>query len=1193
MRDYVVGLGLVLGFFLSRLSATNTVSYTSWEAMAVNRDGTVVYAAEATGAIYISRNYNYTWYQVAGSPLQTNWRSIAVDDTGRRVIAAASSDFVYISSDYGTSWLRATAVTQSADWSVVTSDRSGKYLAAAMKNGLIYTSNNYGAAWNTTDAPFAMWYSMASDRTGRVLTAINYGNANSEIYVSSNWGSSWKKSSAALSTAHTFACDQSCRYLTIATTNGNIYTSNNYGDSINATNIASQTWTALAMDNSGNYVLAAAGSSSASTKSYLYLSTDRGVSWTPASSLKRYWQAVSMSATGQYMQAAVYGGLIHYSQDYGVTWQYQKPTVCAAGTGWDIEEQDCVTCDCTDYNDGTGLYCNSCPADTISSGSACSSPCNFPYYPSTCTDSESASCDWIWMRASTSTQAIIGVAILLLYTINIAIIVYFRDEIYRFSDIKDAGIWTHITLMARILFTTAIPALDILSDILYIITTKFVHVAIFYLCIAAFLHPIVFMVRDLCLPRTAHWLKSTRALMPMGIFSSGRHWLEEIEEEDEDRNEELTGQEMLDLDGEGVQMVSGDEKAQRESSRQMPRRVNFGNLDTEAQVDEYDDSDSDVPLDLRTLQARRSRSMMPHFYLAPIPSFVWNMFEKVDNLGKLLVFSLLSLPFLLINLVWMIPMLVLLFFLYNTKLYAFTFFSHHWQQVWTGEVLKNRKDSILRLLLLPCVTKLPRCWCPKATGHVANTVRSGDSAESSIAVEATVAATSLDSAVSTSVVSAPCVESGTTGSYEVDGSSSLSRENPPPAASGISAPPIAAAADPNTATTAVDVMAVFRPYHHVVVDVHFFQEQSLYATLLESFPLFALQLYNIMALDEITNIALFSLLMSLIAAINITYRFVYYRLLLGKDLKDVPNVLNKLNDSSSSQKSNVSGSLDSASTRSNAVTNGTSSVRSSLTSGSVMMHPRSRTRQNSRSSQRGSYSPSRRDGRRSVSQGGDDGAGNSRRTSQAGGGSSRVHAADNDNADGVEEDDEELTRNLMDTANAISASMEANRRSLPNRKKPGSHTSSPRGGQSDRKQRFLDLEEIVWSRIEAMESSWQQKWTMKAAQDAEEQERQSLLWERVQCDYQRLQERVQLLEGRLASSDLMMEEKNNGDVISSYSVGATSVSNPAHPASSTNLGGHTDQFIVSSSFVDDHEVEGNQPSAIEYHDEGQSVGGSY
>lgn len=83
--------------------------------------------------------------------------------------------------------------------------------------------------------------------------------------------------------------------------------------------------------------------------------------------------------------------------------------------------------------------------------------------------------------------------------------------------------------------------------------------------------------------------------------------------------------------------------------------------------------------------------------------------------------------------------------------------------------------------------------------------------------------------------------------------------------------------------------------HRAIVDVEFFNEQSLFCVLLQSVPQFVLQLYNVYRLNHITTIALFSLSMSLAAAINIFYRIVYYRLLRKMELKDVPNVLSELN----------------------------------------------------------------------------------------------------------------------------------------------------------------------------------------------------------------------------------------------------------------------------------------------------------
>lgn len=81
------------------------------------------------------------------------------------------------------------------------------------------------------------------------------------------------------------------------------------------------------------------------------------------------------------------------------------------------------------------------------------------------------------------------------------------------------------------------------------------------------------------------------------------------------------------------------------------------------------------------LYQRRAKQWRPHLQM---PSSIWKIFHRIDSLPKLFIVSLLSSPFFVANLVWMLPMLVLLFVLYATKLYAFANIARVWHGLWSG-----------------------------------------------------------------------------------------------------------------------------------------------------------------------------------------------------------------------------------------------------------------------------------------------------------------------------------------------------------------------------------------------------------------------------------------------------------------------------------------------------------------------------
>ena len=76
---------------------------------------------------------------------------------------------------------------------------------------------------------------------------------------------------------------------------------------------ASFGWKAIASDLSGQHLVAAVNGGQ------IYTSSDYGVTWTPRDSA-RSWYSVASDSSGKYLAAVVQGGKIYTSNDYGVTW---------------------------------------------------------------------------------------------------------------------------------------------------------------------------------------------------------------------------------------------------------------------------------------------------------------------------------------------------------------------------------------------------------------------------------------------------------------------------------------------------------------------------------------------------------------------------------------------------------------------------------------------------------------------------------------------------------------------------------------------------------------------------------------------------------------------------------------------------------------------------------------------------------
>lgn len=660
-----------------------------WYPLSISNNGQQMISVAVNDAAYRSTDYGGTWTKLENFNA-VDITSLACSETGAICLACAYGDSIFVSTDNGDNWLRSGS-TQSNYLSVATNAAGSTFIAAAEYVG-IFISTNSGVTWATTSLTSSLpWLQVASDASGEILAAMPKTQA---VYVTLDGGATWKISTALA----------------------------NLATSLDFTN--------MHLDRDGGQLLVV---SNVGTDP-VFLSQDSGATWSIFSEGVTYaWRGISADATGRYLvSVTAYGGVYTYT--------VPAPTTCPAGKG--LVGFTCVPCGCEDYNKGDSTTCKLCPDDSVSYTpySECTRVCHYPYLVTvensdTCVVDETVSfaCTHLDLRTPLWILLLIivftAVCIFLnLYTIHRQILVKLPSQsaLQALKQLDGGGrsgspsaspststasklsrsltsqssramaAAYDVSFYLRVAFRSGVPALDMMTDLLYILNSTFADTTIFVLCILCFLHPVAFMARD------------------------------------------------------------------------------FWRL-------------KDTP------------KAMPHFYVLPIPSAIWHLFDRVDDFFKLVTFSLLCLPFVAVNAVTWLPMLLLMFLLYSNKMFAFTMYSKTWYALWTGSILRPPPS---------------------------------DAATAAAAVEEV----------------APVVDGG---------------------------------------SAAHDAMPA--------VDVEFFNEQSLFCVLLQSIPQFCLQLYNVYRLHQLTPIAILSLATSMVAALNIFYRIVYYRLLLKMDLKDVPNVLLEVN----------------------------------------------------------------------------------------------------------------------------------------------------------------------------------------------------------------------------------------------------------------------------------------------------------
>jgi len=237
-------------------------------------------------------------------------------------------------------------------WSSVAISSDGTKIAACHRKkdntantfGMIYTSNNSGATWTMQSTPPAAtnWSGITMSSDGTKLMAIAYGGTGTAcgIYYGTYTGTTWTFSQVynVSSNWSYIVSDSALSKVIIGNKGGTTY----LGTYTTSWSFVSQTgtianWSYIAGDTtltnlaavvSGGVPaasLAAAGTASTYASSYIYTSSNSGTIWTQQTgSGSRAWSCIASSSNGQTIVAAVYGGGIWLSTDFGVTWSDQK-----------------------------------------------------------------------------------------------------------------------------------------------------------------------------------------------------------------------------------------------------------------------------------------------------------------------------------------------------------------------------------------------------------------------------------------------------------------------------------------------------------------------------------------------------------------------------------------------------------------------------------------------------------------------------------------------------------------------------------------------------------------------------------------------------------------------------------------------------------------------------------------------------
>jgi len=172
--DYYYGNGTYIEYSTYALSDFILSNTTSGYHVAMDSNGSYLFAASSSGDILSSDDSGETWSQVYfydGNP----WTSIASNNDSSVLLASTTSSYLYVSYDYGSSWSALNnSDTNAQTWNYVDVSSDGDTMIACSKLSPLWVSNNGGLTWNTSGTRDT-WTSASLTGDGKTVIVSSAG----------------------------------------------------------------------------------------------------------------------------------------------------------------------------------------------------------------------------------------------------------------------------------------------------------------------------------------------------------------------------------------------------------------------------------------------------------------------------------------------------------------------------------------------------------------------------------------------------------------------------------------------------------------------------------------------------------------------------------------------------------------------------------------------------------------------------------------------------------------------------------------------------------------------------------------------------------------------------------------------------------------------------------------------------------
>lgn len=507
-----------------------------WMAVALSANGEIGIAIRSGHGFYKSTDFSQTWTQLSNALQEVSFYNVACNADCSRIYSTALPYGFYYSEDSGKSWINNTDALPPSQFLELAASGSGQYIHVAGTNTALYSSSDSGVTF-TISASFAQatrsWSSISCSSDGRVVVATIAASVNGGIFISQNYGNTYD----AVNSLPDYFSDATVSYdgqtmfaVQGYYAKGGLWKSTDGGGTWSIPeNVPNTTF---------NTVVANAGSQDIPGGQYIVLvsivynapeppmyaswgSVDFGENWSYVEG--SYLPIIDLaSSTSGYLVSAVSNFENIYTYTPGCPTGYDHVPYDAEGFDY------CQACGPgyytevrpdTDYAnaidgmnpDANVVYdvCIGCPIGTVSTSTAAGgeASCTMCPYPTSTPHTGCGECSAIWLNVNPIVQLFLFTALGI--WLVIVIVVYSQDESsvtlesskHHYGELEsgvaatetetDQAMTAQYKSRYVAIFLILGPALlDFLTDVAYLLTSRFYDTAMFVVLVLFFLHPV-------------------------------------------------------------------------------------------------------------------------------------------------------------------------------------------------------------------------------------------------------------------------------------------------------------------------------------------------------------------------------------------------------------------------------------------------------------------------------------------------------------------------------------------------------------------------------------------------------------------------------------------------------------------------------------------------------------------------------